>query len=62
MGSQLPATPDLEEIGYAPMSKGGPSPWFNAVCLLAVGILEDTWDVFLRDKIYVERPLTNFVG
>lgn len=42
MGSRLPATPDLAETGYVPILKVGPSPWFNAMCLLAVGILEDT--------------------
>lgn len=50
MGSQSPATSDLEKIGYVLLLRGGPSPWFSALCLLAVGILEETWAVFLSDK------------
>lgn len=51
MGSPLPATSDLEKIGYVPILKGGLSPWLSALC--AVGLLEETGTLFLSDKIRV---------
>lgn len=52
MGSQLPATSDVEKIAYAPLLRGGPS-------LIQRFVFVSSWDsgramaVFLGDKIPV---------